>query len=235
MYPEDRPISRDRAVRSWIAEGFVSAEHGVTLEEAGQRYFDDLVNRSMVQPARCGDYGYDYGDKPEVYTIHGLIRRRLTRENFVTMLDNGENANESKPGGETIRRLSVTNAEKDVGIPESMDTSHTRSLFIFGGVVPRLSFRDFVFLRALDLEGCNDLDNRHVVEIAELVHLGYLSLRDTAISELPHQICQLQHLTMLDLRGTSVQELPASVMHLQRLKHLLCDKMRLPECIRVLD
>lgn len=152
---------------SWIAERFVSEEHGeMTLEEAGQSYFDDLVSRNMVQPA-CRGHGY-YEGKPEVYTIHGLVRRILTREkNFATLLDNGKHASES--GGELtrIQRLSVRNAEKDVGVPESMDISHTRSLFIFGGALPKLSFGDFIFLRIQDLEGCDDLENRHVVEIAE--------------------------------------------------------------------
>ncbi|OEL38251.1 hypothetical protein BAE44_0000730 [Dichanthelium oligosanthes] len=44
-------------------------------------------------------------------------------------------------------------------------------------------------------EGCKDLKNHNVVEIAGLVHLRYLSIRDTPISELPDQIGQLQSLT----------------------------------------
>ncbi|CAN6363448.1 unnamed protein product [Urochloa humidicola] len=233
VFPEDCPISRDRAVRSWIAEGFVSHEHGRTVEEVGESYFDDLVYRSMIQPVHGSYYEHDDGNKPaEVYyMIHGMvrypIRRELTRENFVTLLDNGENASRLRS---RIHRLSVNNASKDCGIPESMDISRIRSLFIFGRVMPTLSFKHLTFLRVLDLEGCKDLENRNVVEIAdELSHLRYLSIRDTPISKLPDQIGELQNLTMLDIRGTLVQELPESVARLQRLTHLFCDKMRFRE------
>ncbi|CAN6373033.1 unnamed protein product [Urochloa humidicola] len=230
IFPEDCPISRDRTVRSWIAEGFVSKEHGTTLEEAGESYFDDLVYRSMIQPVYGSYYGHD-GKLAEVYTIHRMvrypIRRELTRDNFVTLLDNGENASRLRS---KIHRLSINNASKDRGVLESMDISRIRSLHIFGGVMPKLSFKRLTFLRVLDLEGCKDLESHNVVEIAdELSYLRYLSIKDTPISELPDQIGQLQHLTMLDLHGTLVQELPASVARLQRLTHLLCDKMKFRE------
>jgi len=113
-----------------------------------------------------------------------------------------------------------------------MDISRVQSLYIFGGVMPKLSFKYLAFLRVLDLEGCKDLENSNVVEIAdELVHLRYLIIRDTPVSELPDEIGQLRHLTMLDVRGTPVRELPASVQRLQKLSHLLCDQMRLQEWI----
>lgn len=226
VFPEGYSITRDRAVRSWMAEGFVSEDHCVTtLREAGESYFDDLVSRSVIQPV-YGSYRHDDGE-PEAYTIHGMmrypIRKELARDNFVTLLDNGQ-SNGCKLLHSKVRRLSVNNARKDRGVPESMDISRVRSLYIFGGVMPKLSFKHLTFLRVLDLEGCRDLENRDVVEIAELVHLRYFSIRDTPVSELPDQIGQLQYLTMLDVRGTSVRELPASVERLQRLSVLLCDQ-----------
>ncbi|CAO2149750.1 unnamed protein product [Urochloa humidicola] len=187
IFPEDYPISRDRAVRSWIAEGFVSEQHGRTLEEAGESYFDDLVYRSMIQPVYGSNYGHD-GKPAEVYMIHRMvrypIRRELTRDNFVTLLDNGENAYlrrltlSGRKLRSKIRRLSINNASKDRGVPESMDISRIRSLHIFGGVMPKLSFKRLTFLQVLDLEGCKALENHNVVEIAELSYLRYLSIKD---------------------------------------------------------
>lgn len=78
-------------------------------------------------------------------------------------------------------------------------------------------------MRVLDLEGCKDLTNHNVEEIARLRNLRYLSIRDTPVSEIPDRIGQLQHLTVLDFRGTLVRELPASVFQMQRLARLLCD------------
>ncbi|TVU24205.1 hypothetical protein EJB05_26624, partial [Eragrostis curvula] len=45
IFPENYRINHDRVVRSWIAEGFVFEKHGRTLEEEGERYFSDLVQR----------------------------------------------------------------------------------------------------------------------------------------------------------------------------------------------
>ncbi|TVU24170.1 hypothetical protein EJB05_26572, partial [Eragrostis curvula] len=153
---------------------------------------------------------------------------KLVRDNFVTLLDKGKPA-VSKPTHKEVHRLSITS--EDHGIPESMATSNIRSLFVFGGVMTKHSFKKLVSLRVLDLEGCNDLKNHHIVEIVGLKHLWYLSIKDTSISELPDQIGQLQQLTTLDLRGTEVQAIPTSIVQLRSLTHLLCDKMRFSEWI----
>ncbi|XP_044410265.1 disease resistance protein RGA5-like isoform X1 [Triticum aestivum] len=46
LYPEGYIISRNKLVRRWIGEGFIGmrSEHG-NLEEVGQRYFNELINR----------------------------------------------------------------------------------------------------------------------------------------------------------------------------------------------
>ncbi|RCV09538.1 hypothetical protein SETIT_2G037700v2 [Setaria italica] len=130
-----------------------------------------------------------------------------------------------KPRASKIRRLSIISFGEghDIDIPASSVTmSRIRSLYIFGNAGKKLTFKNLTFLRVLDLQGCKDLKNHNVKEIAGIRDLRYSSIRDTPISEIPDQIAQLQNLTTLDLRGTEVQELPASVLQLQRqrLEHL---------------
>ena len=52
MYMEDREIMRDDLVRQWIAEGFVCNLHGVALDDVALSYFNELINRSLIQPEK---------------------------------------------------------------------------------------------------------------------------------------------------------------------------------------
>jgi hypothetical protein len=49
MFPKDYVIKRDYLVR-WVAEGFVSAHGRRNLEDEGECYFNELINRSLIQP-----------------------------------------------------------------------------------------------------------------------------------------------------------------------------------------
>uniref|UniRef100_A0ACD6AR65 Uncharacterized protein n=1 Tax=Avena sativa TaxID=4498 RepID=A0ACD6AR65_AVESA len=57
MYPEDCEIMRNDLVRQWIAEGLVCSSHGVDLEDVAKSYFNELINKSLIQPGRteCGE------------------------------------------------------------------------------------------------------------------------------------------------------------------------------------
>jgi hypothetical protein len=52
MYPEDCEIWRDDLVKQWIAEGFICSMPGVDLYDVAESYFNDLINRSLIQPER---------------------------------------------------------------------------------------------------------------------------------------------------------------------------------------
>ncbi|OEL33298.1 hypothetical protein BAE44_0005689 [Dichanthelium oligosanthes] len=229
IFPEDYPINHDRLIRCWVAEGLVWAKPGKTVEEVGESYLEELMDRHMIQPDRGS-----YDGKTKAYIISRemleLIRSQSVKEDFVTLLDYGTRVS-ALPS--KIRRLSIINLRGVHDIPESVTMSHIRSLYIFGSVGKKLTFKHLTFLRVLALQGCEDLKNHNVEEIARLRNLRYLSIRDTPISEIPDRIGQLQYLTTLNLRGTGVQELHGSVLQLQRLAHLLCgDKMRFPEWIQ---
>ncbi|KAF7092909.1 hypothetical protein CFC21_095360 [Triticum aestivum] len=57
IFPEDYEIQMRRLVERWIAEGFVKARTGVNIEDVGKDYFNELINRSIIQPARVNIEG----------------------------------------------------------------------------------------------------------------------------------------------------------------------------------
>ncbi|CAL4890759.1 unnamed protein product [Urochloa decumbens] len=54
IFPEDYEIRKDRLIGRWVAEGFVQRDQQArdqSFHEIGESYFNELLNRSMVQPA----------------------------------------------------------------------------------------------------------------------------------------------------------------------------------------
>ncbi|KAM0834694.1 hypothetical protein ACQ4PT_063425 [Festuca glaucescens] len=52
MYPEDQEVKKDDLARQWIAESFVSTLHQQDLEDTAKIYFNELINRDMIQAKR---------------------------------------------------------------------------------------------------------------------------------------------------------------------------------------
>jgi hypothetical protein len=50
IYPEDFTINKNDLVRQWVSQGFISKAHGRDMEDVAESYFNELVNRSIIQP-----------------------------------------------------------------------------------------------------------------------------------------------------------------------------------------
>jgi hypothetical protein len=68
IFPEDYKIKRDRLVRRWIAEGFITTEGGQDPQEVGEAYFSDLINRSLIIPV---DIQFD--GRADACHVHDMI------------------------------------------------------------------------------------------------------------------------------------------------------------------
>ena len=84
-YPEDYEIWKNDLVRLWIAEGFVLEKHGLDLEEVAEGYFNELINRCMIQPVvdRIGEILGEVMSSRVHDLMLDLILSKSTEENFI--------------------------------------------------------------------------------------------------------------------------------------------------------
>ncbi|XP_061962914.1 disease resistance protein RPM1-like [Populus nigra] len=215
IFPEDHLIAHTKLIRLWVAEGFVEAKYGKELEDVAEEYFNELLNRSLLQVAETASDGRVKTCRP-----HDLLREIIiskSRDQNFAVIAKDQNA----MWPDKIRRLSIHYTVRNVQLNRCV--SQLRSLFMFG-VVEKSPLRTlfpngFRLLHVLDLQGAPI--KMFPVQVINLYYLRYLSLKETKVSRVPSYIGKLQHLETLDLKHTYVTELPDEILKLQRLRHLL--------------
>ncbi|XP_073356914.1 disease resistance protein Pik-2-like isoform X2 [Aegilops tauschii subsp. strangulata] len=224
IFPEDHRIRWGRLMRRWIAEGYSRDMLGITAAELCRRYFDELLDRSMILPGEGID---QYKQKINSCQLHDMIREicvsKAREENLVFTLE--ERCCLSKTQG-AIRHLVIgSNWKRDKDVLESMlDLSHVRSLTVFGEWRSFFISENMRFVRVLDLEDTLGFRDHHLDQIGQLRHLKYLSFRGCCnIFCLPNSFGNLRHLETLDVRGTRISELPTIITDLRKLQNLHAD------------
>ncbi|KAM0909984.1 hypothetical protein ACQ4PT_014472 [Festuca glaucescens] len=218
MFPEDHIIKKQLLIGRWIAEGFIHEEPGRSAYEVGEVYFNDLINRSLIQPVDV-----EYG-QVNACRVHDIILDFITckaaEENFVTSFTSFDASEHGYVPDYRVRRLCVEDHKiEHVTKLTTPVLSHVRSLTIFGNFM-QISLSDFPALRVLDLGECSELENHHLANIEKLFLLKYLRLRLTSTGVIPRKIGKLKYLETLDLRGVEITELPSTITRLQRLSRL---------------
>ncbi|CAL5009180.1 unnamed protein product [Urochloa decumbens] len=228
FYPEDRLISKIELARRWVAEGFVSNSHGLDVWEVAKNYFNELVNRSMIQPV------YDKHNFEVVSCrVHDmmleLIIRRGREDNFITV---AHDPHALRKVQDKVRRLSVDSSGGDddtiMQLSSTSCVSHVRSLAIHGAskYLPPLS--ELKFLRVLFIEFTKRVDKIDLTGIVHLRELRYLKVECNRWSPdapdlhivLPNQIRRLKHLETLEMPRLSICIIPSTMVELSCLSHL---------------
>lgn len=236
IFPEDYQISKDRLLRRWIAEGLIPEKRGLTLMDTAEAYFNELVNRSMIDQAGCI---VTYYNRVDLCRVHDMMLEVMVSKsieaNFVSLVG----IQYEGMSYDIVRRLSIHDAKQGrnysptekgttgsgmVNVIEGMNTKHVRSLTTFHSEGHNLlldQLGKFKLLRVLDLEDCKDLNNKHLRYICKMYLLKFLSLRGTDVSLMPPEICDLEHLQTLDVDDTLLETLPNSVIKLTKLERLM--------------
>ncbi|KAJ1431109.1 Virus X resistance protein-like, coiled-coil domain [Sesbania bispinosa] len=184
IFPENYLIQRMRLIRLWIAEGFVEAKEGKTMEDVAEGYLKELVNRNLMQVAETTSDG-----RVKTLRIHDLLREiiilKSKDQNFAAIV---KEQNVAWP--EKIRRLSLHSILPN-GQQQSVLDFQDAPLMKFPVAVV-----DLYHLRYLSLR------NTKVRMIpgrilGKLQNLETLDLKQTSVTELPADILKLKKLRHL--------------------------------------
>ncbi|TVU24892.1 hypothetical protein EJB05_27356, partial [Eragrostis curvula] len=235
IYPEDYEIKRDDLIRQWLAEGFICNLHGHELDDVAKSYFNELINRSLIQP-ECTDYGEVLSCRVHDMMLD-LILHRCNEDNFITVLCNSEDITRHQENKARRLYLNCSNAGVvDVRVSDTIlsSMSQVRSFAVYGesNHVPPLVL--FIYLRVLilDIFSYEVECKADLTAISQLFQLRYLKIAGNYIVDvvLPTKIQGLRHLETLDMYG--VQVIPSDIIYLPRLSHLIVDAdTRLPDGI----
>ncbi|CAL4990796.1 unnamed protein product [Urochloa decumbens] len=222
MYPEDYEFEKDSLIWKWIAEGFVKKEKGSNLFERAEEYFNQLINRSMIQAVESEWTGIIKGCRVHDMVLD-LIRGLSDKENFVTMSNDAEGTSSS---GKKVRRLAdhhnkmMRQTQQDDG----MGMAQLRSLVVCRcDIKSGVLHPSFKLLRVLAFDRCSAFGEgwQGLEHLGNLIYLRYLGLRHiSGVLELPEEIGKLKFLQTLDLEDSLVTVLPMAICELTKLVRL---------------
>uniref|UniRef100_A0A8R7UT80 NB-ARC domain-containing protein n=2 Tax=Triticum urartu TaxID=4572 RepID=A0A8R7UT80_TRIUA len=230
MHPEDKNIRRGHLVAQWVAEGFVNNSHGSDLDDVAKSYFNELINRSFIQPAELSSFA-----AVEYCTVHDmmldLITSKCAEDNF-SVAYNCEDVARMHSYEHKVRRLSLkSSASYTTSVIVDTSMSQVRSLAQFGesNYTPPLSL--FTYLRVLLYDFPYKDATVDLSPIDQLFQLRHVRVNaKECIIDLPAEIRGLVHLETLVINGRSAQNFPSDIVLLPRLSHLsLPDGTGLPQ------
>ncbi|XP_022684227.1 putative late blight resistance protein homolog R1B-16 [Setaria italica] len=219
IFPEDSEIIKDDLMNRWIAEGFITKKLFSGPEEIAESYFNELINKNMIQVARMDDCGHVLSCRVHDVMLE-FIMLKAAEENFVTIINDLQNTR----GSLKARRLSlqVRNSGCNNHAREDMDVSQVRSLNFWGPAecMPSLSKFRLVRVVHLDVNDSED-DQCDMSSFCKFFQLKYLRIRGLGCRKLPRQLRSLQHLETLEIhpgKTTTMKidatKLPPTLWHL---------------------
>uniref|UniRef100_A0A0D9X5D4 NB-ARC domain-containing protein n=1 Tax=Leersia perrieri TaxID=77586 RepID=A0A0D9X5D4_9ORYZ len=252
-YPEDYFIQRDDVIKQWIAEGFVRSSPGQDLEDTGNSYFNELINRGLIKPEQKNYFPRVTGCRVHDMMLD-LILSKCQEDNFITVDYNCEDyismATQHGYNCNKVRRLSLQfKAAKSAcrmltegrEIPDHL--AQVRSVSLFGKHASGLPLLlQFKYLRVLHIMWNDGSDRADLTSLSQLLHLRYLMFVGRSCKvELPSRICGLVNLETLEIECSSIVSVPLDIVSLPSLYHLMLQPKwplnRLPiiKSLRTLD
>ena len=236
-FSEDFEIPTKELIRMWMGEGFVSEiQHNRgredTMDDVGHRYLRELVQRCMVLVGKMGSLG-----RIKTCRMHDLMRdfcvSKAQEENFLHITNILSLKWREAQNGK-VRRLAIILESNDnyiTGIKFS-EYPYLRSLLYLlpspyknnriqsYSYFKESCFKKFKLVRVLHLESFRKHGRKLPKDIGCLIHLRYLSPKNSNINKVSSSIGNLRCLETLDLRIFSKPRVPNVFKYMKQLKHL---------------
>ncbi|KAM5569164.1 putative disease resistance protein RGA3 [Rosa sericea] len=205
LFPKGYEIEKKLVVELWIAQGYIHLPGKErNLEEIGDLYFKELIERSLFQEVKKDANGNVISCHMHDL-IHDLSRAVAGSECSVCSADVGDIS-------ERVHHVSFS-----CYLPSSWEVP----------IALLKSKKTRTFILPLQDQACRI--SSHNTIISNLRRLRVLDLHNLRIDELSNSIGKLIHLRYLDLSGNvSMTALPASISNLQNLQTL-----KLNRCYRL--
>ncbi|XP_029146785.1 putative disease resistance RPP13-like protein 1 [Arachis hypogaea] len=222
LYPKDYEFDKDELILLWMAQNFLQPVGKKTPEEVGDKYFDELIARSFLQP-----HSITWKNK---FVMHDLVHdlammfagdfyfRAEEIENTVEIDIKTRHLSHNAKGNYPISKLlgvcdgikhirTFLEINLELWIPFNMENA------------PCILLSQLKYLRALSFHG---FPLESVPDsIGELIHLRYLDLSKTNIVTLPESLGNLYNLQTLKLYSCyNLKMLPVGMKGLVNLRHL---------------
>ncbi|XP_031102569.1 putative late blight resistance protein homolog R1C-3 [Ipomoea triloba] len=223
VFPEDSDIPVKKLINLWVAEGFIKPHNNMSLEEVGESYLHDLINRNLVQINELSIDG-----KVKLCNIHDRVHEVCVREaingNTLCIINDNHAPKASHWLSCQTSHWPITRASYGNCSPDEI-----HSVLCFGRDVYhskcRLVYPCLKLLRVLDLSLVK-WSQGMPREITDLVHLRYLALSTIG------SLYKLRFFNLKNLRTLIVTswiekyplQLPCDILDLPQLRYLHVDK-----------
>ncbi|KAI0519577.1 hypothetical protein KFK09_007028 [Dendrobium nobile] len=195
LFPQDHTFDKDDLVQMWNALGFIQPSQGMTMEDIGGRYFDDLVKKCLFDKL-----GWHY----KMHKMHDLIHESAS--NFFAQ-ECGKFVDDEVSSlkiSETIRHLSVQNINPDI-LRNIEKFKQLHSLVLFN--------------KYFNQDLCSALIQ--IFKASRCLRVLYIHIG--GLKMIPEEIENLIHLRYLKIDGCDLTMLPRSLSNLYHLQYIIND------------
>ncbi|GLU17198.1 hypothetical protein SLE2022_335890 [Rubroshorea leprosula] len=213
IFPKDWKIQKEMLIQLWMAEGFLQPSQGSSMEDIGNKYFNDLLSYCLFLEEERDSTG-----KIKSCKMHDLIRDLATynSKSETLILTAGSESNIAH-----VRHLNLVDAGEIVPTNLAEVAGKLHSLFLRGDILGKMP-DSFKRLRILSFGHRRRAKTEQLPTwIGKMKHLRYLDISSTNIKELPQFIMELYSLQTLRFMYCSrIVKQPEGVENLVSLRHI---------------
>ncbi|XP_071920047.1 disease resistance protein RGA2-like [Coffea arabica] len=195
VFPRGYEIEKEEVIHLWMANGLISSNETMEVEDVGVSMVTELHHRSLFQAVEKDEFG-----SVHTFKMHDLVH------------DLAQSVMKAKHGGIESNRTMILDS-LTVAFPITITGIDQFSSFLskcgsLRALIVRSKWRREMFTKVPPA-------------ISKLKHLRHLDLSESDIVELPNSICDLWNLQILGLIDChKLQSLPKGMRFLRNLRHL---------------